>query len=111
MSDPHHTEKTDVAAEVEPTKADVQITDGAPESLVSAAALPIGRPPLAKIFYALLALIATAMLWSTAGAVSKQACIEELSARYPTLGLSARSASLNANTLKGHLKSCSKSPF
>ena len=111
MSDPQHNEKTDVAPEVEPTDVDVEIADGAPEAVDSAAIPPIGRPPLAKIFYAVLAVIATAMLWSTAGAVNKQTCIQELSARYPTLGLSARSASLNANTLKGHLKDCSDSPF
>lgn len=111
MSDPQHNEKTEVAADVKSTEADVQITDGAAESVDSAAVPPIGRPPLVKIFYGVLALIATAMLWSTAGSVKKQACIEELSARYPTLGLSSRSASLNANTLKGHLKSCSSSPF
>jgi hypothetical protein len=111
MSDPQHNEKTDVAAEVESTEADVQITEGGSGGTDEAVIPPIGRPPLAKIFYAVLAVIATAMLWSTAGAVNKQACIQELSARYPTLGLSARSASLNANTLKSHLKSCSGSPF
>ena len=111
MSNEQQVDKQDTPQVDKPANADVTIAGDSGSGDTAAAPLPIGRPPLAKIFYGLLAVIATAMLWVTAGNVKKQACIEELSARYPTVGLSAKSASLNTNTLKGHLSECSSSPF
>ncbi len=111
MSDEQQVNKTDIPPVGKPAEADVQIQGDGSGTEDSVAALPIGRPPLTKIFYGVLAVIATAMLWFTAGGIKKQACIDELVARYPSVGLSAKSASLNANTLKGHLKECSDSPF
>ncbi len=111
MSDQEQVNSPDAPSENKAVEADVKIQGDDSTAEDSVAALPIGRPPLAKIFFGFLAVIATAMLWFTAGGIKKQACIEELTARYPSIGLSAKSASLNANTLKGHLKECSSSPF
>lgn len=111
MSDEQQVDKQDTPQVGRPAEADVTIAGDSGSGETAAAPLPIGRPPLAKIFYGILAIVATAMLWVTAGNVKKQACIDELTARYPTIGLSAKSASLNTNTLKGHLNECSGSPF
>ena len=107
-------EKVEVPQTATPAASDVAINEtGTPESEAdSLGALPIGRPPLGKIFYGFLAVLATGLLWSGAGSLKKQACIDELIARYPTgAGMSAKAASLNTNTLKGHLKECASSPF
>ena len=107
-------EKTQASSNAVPANADVAIneTNDSVVQETSGGALPIGLPPFGKIFYGFLAVLATALLWSGAGSLKKQACIDELIARYPTgAGMSAKAASLNTNTLKGHLKECASSPF
>lgn len=111
MTDEQQVDKPDVSGAGAADGGDLGIQGDNGNGEMAIAPLPIGRPPMAKIFFGFLALVATAMLWITAGSVRKQACIEGLTVKYPTVGLSAKSASLNTNTLKKHLDECTGSPF
>ena len=93
--------------------ADVAINEANSSTVNSEGSVsPLGRPPFLKIFYGVLAVLVTATLWSGAGSLNKQACVDELTARYPVgAGVSLKASGLNASTMKGHLKECSNSPF
>ena len=114
-------ETPESAAEpAKPEVADVQISDsGAEEQAASPTAgvrepvtsvlPPIGRPPLGKIYYGILAFIATAMLWFAAGSLNQQACVATAEGHYPTAA--GKAGALNNQLRRTAVDACSQSPF
>jgi len=93
-----------------PVNADVAINEANNDSIDSEGAVaPLGSPPLAKIFYGVLAVIATAMLWVGAGGVKQQACIAQATAKYPDS--QGQYGKLNSDLRKKAAINCSATPF
>ncbi|MEI7890228.1 MAG: hypothetical protein WCI34_07940 [Actinomycetes bacterium] len=110
MTEQHNEQAPEKAA---PVNADVAIDEANHDSVDSEGSVaPLGRPPFLRIFYGVLAVVVTATLWVGAGSLKKQACLDELTARYPVgSGMSLKASGMNASTMKGHLKECTNSPF
>ena len=94
---------TSVNADVAINEANNDVVDS--EGVVA----PLGRPPLAKIFYGVLAVVATAMLWVGAGGVKQQACIAQATAKYPDS--QGQYGKLNSDLRKKAAINCSATPF
>jgi len=87
---------------------DVAIAEASGSSEAPAAALAIGRPPIARILGAVLAVIVVAMLWIIAGNVKLQACVAQAEAQY---GSNTDPKSLATLGRKNAVLRCSNSPF
>ncbi|MCX6388706.1 MAG: hypothetical protein NTX07_08265 [Solirubrobacterales bacterium] len=103
-------EKTQAPSNAAPANADVAIkeTNDAVVEETAGGALPIGLPPFGKIFYGALAILATALLWTGAGNLKQQACIETAQAQY---GANTPPKSLATLGRKNAVARCSNSPF
>jgi len=108
MTDQPHVDKTDTPPADKAAEADVKIAGDASEGEATAVPLTLGRPPLMKIFYSVLALIATLMLWIIAGNVKLQGCIEKAQAQY---GNNTPAKSLSTLGRQNAIKRCSNSPL
>lgn len=101
------------AAETTPNQAeapaaDVAIAEAKGSAPAAAAPLSIGRPPIARILGAVLALIVVAMLWIIAGNVKLQACVAQAEAQY---GSNTDPKSLATLGRKNAVLRCTASPF
>ena len=96
-------EPTPKQAEVPAADVAIAETDGS-----SPAPMAIGRPPIARILGAVLALILVALLWIIAGNVKLQACVAQAEAQY---GSNTDPKSLATLGRKNAVLRCSNSPF
>lgn len=94
---------------VQSAGADVAIAESnGPNTTNPGAPVSVGRPPIAAILGAVLAVIVVVMLWVIAGNVKLQACVAQAEAQY---GSNTDPKSLATLGRKNAVLRCSDSPF